>query len=88
LVILLRFVLPNQKHMEKINKKELRANTESALTDILTKHKISAPSKRTKKVIAKVSRRFSSQLKEEIKNHLKKNVKAYKKVNSRRKAAA
>ena len=74
--------------MEKINKKELRANTESVLTDILSQHKISSPSKRTKRVIAKVSRRFSSQLKEEIKKRLKQDVKAYKKVNGKQKAAA
>jgi uncharacterized protein YdaU (DUF1376 family) len=74
--------------MEKISKKQLRASTENTLANLLTQHEISSPSKRTKRVIAKVSKRFSDQLKEEIKKRLKKNVKAYKKVNGQEKAVA
>lgn len=66
--------------MKKITRKELRQNTEETLRNLLNQFEISAPSKRTKKVVEKVSKTFSTRLKQEIKRKMKQNQKASKKV--------
>jgi hypothetical protein len=65
--------------MKKISSKELRQNTENTINGLLTQLEIDAPSKRTRKIVEKVSRRLSKGLKAEIKKRLKKNQKATKK---------
>jgi flagellar hook-basal body complex protein FliE len=72
--------------MKKITRKELRQNTEEMLRTLLNQFEISAPSKRTKKVVEKVSKRFSSTLKQEIKKKMKQNQKASRKIKHNGKA--
>jgi len=72
--------------MKKITRKELRQNTEETLRNLLTQFEISAPSKRTEKVVAKVSKRFSTRLKQEIRKKMKQHQKASKKVKNNGKA--
>jgi hypothetical protein len=72
--------------MKKITRKELRQNTEEILRTLLNQFEISAPSKRTEKVVEKVSKRFSTRLKQEIKRKMKLNQKASKKVKHNGKA--
>ena len=66
--------------MKKITRKELRKNTEETLRNLLSQFEIATPSKRTKKVVEKVSRRFSTSLKHEIKKKMKEHQKASRKV--------
>jgi hypothetical protein len=65
--------------MKKIAKKELRDDAKQILIEFFAQHEIASPSRRTKKIISKVSRRLSERLNSELKKLLKKNVKANKK---------
>lgn len=58
--------------MNKITKKEISQMVEEAIGKALEKLKISTPSKKTKKLLGKVSKKFSGQLKEEVKKQNKK----------------
>ncbi len=64
--------------MKKIVKKEITHTVEEAMGKALEKLNISEPSKKTKKLLGKVSKKFSSQLKEEVKKLNKKVSKASK----------
>jgi parvulin-like peptidyl-prolyl isomerase len=66
--------------MKSPKKKELRQATEDTLRDLLAKHEIASPSKRTKKILIKASKRISNQLMQEIKKQFKLSEKAKKKV--------
>jgi hypothetical protein len=66
--------------MKTTPKKELRQTTENALIDLFAQHEIASPSKRTKRLLTKASKRISEQLKEEIKKKFKKSEKAGKKA--------
>lgn len=66
--------------MKKITKKEIVYTVEEAMGSALEKLKIGVPSKKTKKVLGKVSKKFSGQLKEEVKKQDKKVEKAIKKA--------
>lgn len=74
--------------MKTIKKQEIRKTTETVLNELLTKHEIGSPSKRTQRILAKASERISAQLKREIKKRHKKNLKAYKKTNQKSATAA
>ncbi len=65
--------------MEKITKKEIANTVEEAMGSTLEKLKITSPSKKTEKVLHKVSKEFSGQLKKEVKKQDKKASKAAKK---------
>jgi hypothetical protein len=58
--------------MPKIKKKEIRQTVDEAMGGALEKLKISTPSRKTKKVLAKVSRKFTKRLKKEV-NQIKVN---------------
>ncbi len=58
--------------MNKISKKEIIHTVEEAMGKALEKLKISTPSKKTKKLLGKVSKKFSGQLKAEVKKQNKK----------------
>ena len=66
--------------MKNAIKKELRESTENTLKELFAKHEIASPSKRTKRILTKATKRISNQLKQEIKKQFKKNQKASKKV--------
>ena len=66
--------------MEKIKKSEIANTFQEALGSSLEKLKISSPSKKTEKVLTKISKEFSGQLKKEIKKQEKKVAKAAKKT--------
>ena len=66
--------------MEKITKIEISHAVEEAMGSTLEKLKITSPSKKTEKLLTKVSKVFSGQLKKEIKRRDKKVAKAAKKV--------
>jgi len=66
--------------MKTIPKKELRQTTENTLKELFAKHEIASPSKRTKRLLAKATKRISDQLKLEIKKKFKKSLKAGKKA--------
>ncbi len=67
-------------NMEKIKKSEIANTFQEALGSSLEKLKISSPSKKTEKVLTKISKEFSGQLKKEIKKQEKKVAKAAKKT--------
>ncbi len=58
--------------MKKISKKEITHTVEEAMGTALEKLKISEPSKKTKKLLGKVSKKFSGQLNIEVKKLNKK----------------
>ncbi len=66
--------------MAKISKKEINNTVTEAVDSALEKLKISSPSRKTKKVLGKVSKKVSSQLKKEVKKQNKKIAKADKKT--------
>jgi hypothetical protein len=65
--------------MKKLTGKELRQNTEKTINSLLSELDIQSPSRRTRKIVEKVSRRLSKGLKQEMKKQLKKNQRATKK---------
>lgn len=67
--------------MEKITKKEITETVEAAMGTTLNKLNINSPSKKTEKLLHKVSKEFSGQLKKEVKKMDKEAAKAAKKVN-------
>ncbi len=67
--------------MKTVNKKDIRATVESALTQVVTGSlEIEKPSKKTSKLIHKTSKKISKELKSELKKQLKKMIKAGKPV--------
>lgn len=66
--------------MEKITKKEITQTVEEAMGGTLEKLNITSPTKKTEKLLHKVSKIFSGQLKKEVKKQDKKASKAAKKV--------
>lgn len=66
--------------MNKISKKEIRETVKESLDNIVSQYEIAAPSKKTNRMIKKVSRKFSEELKGELKKHFKKMEKATKKA--------
>ncbi len=66
--------------MEKITKIEIAHTVEEAMGRTLEKLRITSPSKKTEKVLSKVSKAFSGQLKKEVKRRDKKVAKAAKKA--------
>lgn len=64
--------------MKKVKKEEISHMVEEAMGSALEKLKITAPSKKTTKLLGKVSKKFSSQLKAEVKKQDKKIAKASK----------
>ena len=66
--------------MERITKKEIANTVVAAMGSTLEKLKITSPTKKTEKVLHKVSKEFSGQLKKEVKKLDKKASKAAKKV--------
>lgn len=70
----------NMVSMEKITKIEIAHTVEEALGRTLEKLRITSPSKKTEKVLSKVSKAFSGQLKKEVKRRDKKVAKAAKKA--------
>ena len=66
--------------MEKIKRSEIANTFQEALGSSLEKLKISSPSKKTEKVLTKISKEFSGQLMKEIKKQEKKVAKAAKKT--------
>ena len=70
----------NMVSMEKITKIEIAHTVEEALGRTLEKLRITSPSKKTEKVLSKVSKTFSGQLKKEVKRRDKKVAKAAKKA--------
>lgn len=69
--------------MKKLSRKELRATVNQSLMNVVSSLEISDPSQRTKKLINKVSKKFSDELKGELKKHFKKMSKASKPVNGK-----
>ena len=67
-------------NMEKIKRSEIANTFQEALGSSLEKLKISSPSKKTEKVLTKISKEFSGQLMKEIKKQEKKVAKAAKKT--------
>lgn len=65
--------------MKKVSRKEIILRVEGAIGSVLKKLKISSPSKKTEKLIEKVSRKISAYLKEEIRKQDHRIVKAGKK---------
>ena len=65
---------------KKISKKEIALTVEQAMGSALEKLEITAPSKKTEKLIGKVSKKFSGRLKKEVKSLDKKIAKAAKKA--------
>jgi hypothetical protein len=61
---------------KKISKKEIRHTVEGAVNQALSALEISAPSKRTKKVIGKISKKLSGEVKRELKKKNKGEAKA------------
>jgi len=53
--------------MEKITKKDITHTVEVAIGSMLEKLNITSPSKKTEKLLHKVSKEFSGQLKKEVK---------------------
>lgn len=70
----------NAKTMEKFTKKEITQTVEEAMGSTLEKLKITSLTKKTEKLLHKVSKEFSGQLKKEVKKMDKKASKAAKKV--------
>ena len=70
----------NMVSMEKITKIEIAHTVEEAMGRTLEKLRITSPSKKTEKVLSKVSKAFSGQLKKEVKRRDKKVAKAAKKA--------
>ncbi|HSF52333.1 MAG TPA: hypothetical protein VLA71_01200 [Algoriphagus sp.] len=66
--------------MNKITKKEIAHTVEEAMGSTLEKLKITSPTKKTEKLLTKVSKEFSGQLKKEVKKLDKKASKAAKKA--------
>lgn len=66
--------------MEKIKKIEIAHTVEEAMGSTLEKLKITSPSKKTEKLLSRMSKEFSGQLKKEIKRREKKVAKATKKA--------
>ena len=58
--------------MKKVKKKEILKTVTNSLTVALKKFKISAPSKKTQKILAKATKDIARQLKGELKNIAKK----------------
>lgn len=65
--------------MEKITKIEIAHTVEEAMGSTLEKLNITSPSRKTEKLLSKVSKEFSGQLKKEVKRREKKDAKAAKK---------
>lgn len=65
--------------METITKTEIAHTVEEAMGSTLEKLNITSPSKKTEKLLSKVSKEFSSRLKKEVKRRDKKLAKAVKK---------
>ncbi|MFM9836825.1 MAG: hypothetical protein ACKVOQ_01100 [Cyclobacteriaceae bacterium] len=55
--------------MQKISKKSIRTAIEDAVGSVPKTFGISAPSKKTKKLVAKVSKELSKRLKKEVKKN-------------------
>lgn len=66
--------------MKKMKKNEIAHTVEEAMGSALEKLKITKPSKKTEKVVGKVSKEFSGQLEKEVKKQDKKNAKAVEKA--------
>lgn len=66
--------------MNKITKKEIAHTVEEAMGSTLEKLKITSPTKKTEKLLTKVSKEFSGQLKKEVKKLDKKASKEAKKA--------
>jgi hypothetical protein len=66
--------------MKKISKKDIAHTIEEAMGSALEKLKISKPSKKTIKLLGKVSKKFSGRLKVEVRKLGKKSTKATKTV--------
>jgi hypothetical protein len=66
--------------MEKITKKDIANTVEAAMGSTLEKLNITSPTKKTEKVLHKVSKEFSGQLKKEVKKLDKEASKAIKKI--------
>lgn len=66
--------------MKKITKNEIAHTVEEAMGSALEKLKITSPSKKTEKLLGKVSKGISGQLKKEVKKRDKKVAKAVKKA--------
>jgi len=62
--------------MKKIQKKEIRHTIEIAMNQALSMLEISAPSKKTRKVIDKVSKKMTNEIKRELKKQTKRIAKA------------
>ncbi|WP_333820593.1 hypothetical protein [Ohtaekwangia sp.] len=58
--------------MEKVLKKEILLTVEEAMNQALSKYAIASPSKKTKKLLDKVARKFSSRIRSEVKKQAKK----------------
>jgi hypothetical protein len=78
--------------MEKISKTEIRQKVEDAMTLALAQLELAPSSKKTKKLVAKASKKISGQLRHDIKKQAKKSTKttastaAKKKKTSKKKA--
>jgi len=66
--------------MKKIKKIDIAHTVEKAMGSTLEKLKITSPSKKTEKLLSKMSKEFSGQLKKEVKRREKKVAKAAKKA--------
>jgi hypothetical protein len=65
--------------MKKVSRKDIEQNTQDIFNSLLNDLQVSTPSKRTKKVLEKISKKFSSVLKDEVKKLMKKNQRALRK---------
>lgn len=65
--------------MKIISKKEIRETVKESLDNIVSQYEIAEPSKKTNRLIKKVSKKISCELKGELKKHFKKMQKATKK---------
>jgi hypothetical protein len=55
----------------KISKKLIRTRVEAAMKEVLTSFELSQPSKKTKKVVDRISKKLSSELKRDLKKQFK-----------------
>ncbi|MEO5977087.1 MAG: hypothetical protein ABIS36_04700 [Chryseolinea sp.] len=62
--------------MEKMSKKDIKTVVDSVLSQALNKLQIGEPSKKTRKLVDSVSRKFVVQLKHDVKRKFKKERKA------------
>jgi hypothetical protein len=67
--------------MKKVSKKEIRHTVKESLDNIVSQYEIAEPSRKTNKLIKRVSKKISGELKGELKKLFRKMEKVTKKSN-------